>query len=307
MKHRPMMTMPEADYAELPGMDPQLPTTVAELRRRRQLAPLHGLSDEAAALVERAVAESDADQALHELPYWWWAEWTDADRQAVSLRDRFDADGHHASRTPPLDGPHGTRWHPYQQCSDYCMLDCTLLFTCLDMFRQQVLEATWVNQPPPSTHARGGNCGVVLAIDPGPSNMGACAMRQRDDGTQEVLALECLNDVGPKPLPSLAEAKLPRSCVDQRVETVDYARACSVLEWLQSMEEGDLDAPALECKAWLERLLKDCVPRPDGALADLRVRYRKKKHGRRYAMGGTSKRRSVSMQGCPASLRPLLV
>ena len=313
MKHRPSMTMPEGDYASLPGLDPQLPTTVAELRRRMQLAP--ELSDEAAALVERAMAESDAEQPLHELAYWWWAEWTDEDRAGVSLRGLVDAHGQLAS--PPLDGPLDSQWHPYQQCSDYCMLDCTLLFQCLEMFRQQVLEATWVNQPPPESHAHAGESGgVVLAIDPGPTNMGVCAMRfvhqrhndQRHDGVQEVLALDCLRDVGPSPLPTLAEeSRLPRDCVDQRVETVDYARACSVLEWLQSLEEAALDDAARESKAWLERLLEQCVPRPDGALADLRVRYKKKKRGRRYAMGGTSKRRSVSMQGCPASLRPLLV
>ena len=63
----------------------------------------------------------------------------------------------------------------------------------------------------------------------------ACSSRHSLPLLPVVLALECLNDVGPKPIPTLPPCKrLPSGCVDQRVETVDYARACSVLEWLQS-------------------------------------------------------------------------
>ena len=30
---------------------------------------------------------------------------------------------------------------PFEQCSDYCMLDCEVLFKCIHMFRTQLLEA----------------------------------------------------------------------------------------------------------------------------------------------------------------------
>ena len=43
----------------------------------------------------------------------------------------------------------------------------------------------------------------------------------RGDGT--LLALDCLADVGPKPRPDAIKARLPKGCVEQRVETVDYA------------------------------------------------------------------------------------
>ena len=137
MLHRREVVMGDEEYRRLKGKDPQLPSSVGELREAMEAGSLcQGPPQKYGRMgwecVEEALTFGD-ETLLREVDSFCWGDMMECERRSLSMRGK-------EGTPPPLDGE--GKWNHWEKMVEYCEQDVQVLYKVMQEFRSQIMRAT---------------------------------------------------------------------------------------------------------------------------------------------------------------------